>query len=388
MNTTLERLQTDRRPSDFDAALPSVAVRPQHRRTRIVGTLGPASASREVLLRLVAAGLDVARFNCSHGTPESHKRLAETVRGVAAELDREVTLMQDLQGPKLRIGSLLSGSIDLIDGQDVVLTAGARSDSPSNIAVPHADIVRSLQPLDRVMLGDGEIELSVQSARGGAAVCTVVHGGHLTDGKGITVPGRCFSKPIVTDKDLRDIAMGKEIGFDMLAISFVRSAADVDSVRRLTRRMGWKVALVAKLETREALDDLDGILAASDAVMVARGDLGLQLPIAEVPVAQKTIIERANRAPIPVITATQMLESMVTNSRPTRAEACDVANAVWDGTDAVMLSAETASGRFPVEAVRVMSQLCVAAESNNVWRRSVGVGWPVRSARGRALVEA
>ena len=236
--------------------------------------------------------------------------------------------------------------------------------------------MNALQPGDRVLFGDGEIEVRVRSRGIDAAVCEVVRGGALSERKGITVPGRYFAMPILTRKDVADLAFGQSLGFDFLALSFVRTADDVQGARRLCRQLDWNVPLVAKLETQEALWNLDAILAVSDAVMVARGDLGVQLPLAEVPAAQKEIISSANQAGVPVITATQMLESMIASGRPTRAEATDVANAIWDGTDAVMLSAETSAGRDPVEAVRTMSDLCLSAERNAHWRRSVGAGWP------------
>lgn len=356
------------------------------RRTRIVCTLGPASTDRQTLRSMVAAGMDIARFNFSHGSHEIHRALASTVREVAVDLGRPVALMQDLQGPKLRIGALAGrGFIELVDGEQVEIRAAATSTDPMVVPVPHRRLVRALQPHDRVLLGDGEIELLVRSCSADAVSCVVVRGGRLADRKGITAPGRYFPMPILTRKDLSDLAFGRTVGFDLLAVSFVRTGADMDGVRKLTRELGWEVPLVAKLETQEALSNLGAILAASDAVMVARGDLGVQLPLTEVPAAQKEIIRRANLAGLPVITATQMLESMVTSTRPTRAEATDVANAVWDGTDAVMLSAETSAGRHPVPSIQVMSDLCLAAEASPSWRRSAGPGWAVTPGRAAAV---
>jgi pyruvate kinase len=351
------------------------ATVPTGRRTRIVATLGPASADVETIRRMCAAGMDVARFNFSHGSHEFHRRLAGVVRQVAAESGRPVLLMQDLQGPKLRIGTLPGGSIDLIDGTEVEVRFASASNDLGVVPVPHRELVRALEPRDRLLLGDGEMELSVLASRGDAAWCAVLRGGRLGERKGISLPGRYFPTPLLTRKDRNDLAFGRSLGFDLLALSFVRTASDLTGVRSLTRELGWEVPLVAKLETQEALLNLDDILVASDAVMVARGDLGVQLSLAAVPAAQKEIISRANQARVPVITATQMLESMVTSSRPTRAEATDVANAVWDGTDAVMLSAETSAGTHPAEAITAMSEFCLAAESNDAWRRGVGAGW-------------
>lgn len=388
MNAMLDITDKPKRRSLLDTSEPATTASPSWwtalapaRRTRIVCTLGPASADAETLKALIAAGMDVARFNFSHGRHDAHRAMAAAVRRIARDLDRPVALMQDLQGPKLRIGALpAKGFIELVEGGQVELRPGASSTETAVIPVPHRELVRALQPLDRVLLGDGDMELTVRAQSGDAVICTVVQGGRLAERKGITVPGRYFPTPVLTRKDLNDLAFGRSLGFDLLAVSFVRSGADMDGVRKLTRELGWDVPLIAKLETQEALAELDAILAASDAVMVARGDLGVQLPLAAVPAAQKEIIRRANLAGLPVITATQMLESMLTNSRPTRAEATDVANAVWDGADAVMLSAETSAGQHPVEAVRVMSELCLVAEANTSWRRSAGPGWTLAPA--------
>ena len=320
--------------------------------------------------------MDVARFNFSHGSHDRHRRLVDAVRQVAAVQGQAVALMQDLQGPKLRIGALPGGALDLVEGEAIELRPGCSCDGHKAIPVPHRAMLRALQPGDRVLFGDGEIEVRVCARELEAALCEVVRGGALGERKGITVPGVHFVLPVVTKKDAADLAFGQSLGFDFLAISFVRTAEDMKAVRRLCRELDWKVRLIAKVETQEAIWNLDAILAVSDAVMVARGDLGVQLPLAEVPAAQKEIISSANRARVPVITATQMLESMIATGRPTRAEATDVANAIWDGTDAVMLSGETSAGFNPVAAVRTMSELCLAAERDARWRRSVGEGWP------------
>jgi pyruvate kinase len=339
------------------------------RRTRIVCTLGPSCREPGILRQMVEAGMDVARFNFSHGDYEFHSLAAAAVREAAAQAGRSVALMQDLQGPKLRIGALVYGSVDLVEGRQVELTSAARVGDATTISVPHPELVAALRPGDRVLLADGELELCVLGAGVDSAVCTVARGGLLGERKGIAVPGRAFDIPVLTDKDLEDLWFGRSVGFDFVALSFVRSAEDVRIGRTALERIGWDVPIVAKLETQEALDNLDGILAGADAVMVARGDLGVELPIGEVPAAQKDIIHRANLAGVPVITATEMLQSMVTGNRPTRAEASDVATAVWDGTDAVMLSGETSAGDHPLEAVRAMAAICQAAEGHSACTR-------------------
>jgi pyruvate kinase len=344
----------------LEAGRPLAALR----RTRIVCTLGPSCRQVETLQEMVEAGMDVARFNFSHGDHEFHRLAAAAVREAAVLAGRPVALMQDLQGPKLRIGALLYGSVDLVEGRQVELTSVACVGDQNTIPLPHPTLVRALKPGDRVLLADGELELCVRVAGGESALCTVTRGGLLGERKGIAVPGRSFALPVLTDKDMEDLRFGRTLGFDFVALSFVRSAHDVEVGRRAVGRLGWDVPIIAKLETQEALTNLDEILACADAVMVARGDLGVELPIGEVPAAQKDIIRRANLAGVPVITATEMLQSMVTGNRPTRAEASDVANAVWDGTDAVMLSGETSAGDHPGEAVRAMAEICNAAEAN------------------------
>jgi pyruvate kinase len=339
------------------------------RRTRIVCTLGPSCQETGILRQMVEAGMDVARFNFSHGDHEFHRQAAAAVREAADKAGRPVALMQDLQGPKLRIGALLYGSVDLTEGRQVELTSAARVGDETTISVPHPELVRALRPGDRILLADGELELSVRSACGDSALCTVTRGGLLGERQGIAVPGRSVGIPVLTEKDLEDLRFGRTLGFDFVALSFVRCADDVQSGQKALEQLRWNVPIVAKLETQEALCNLDGILACADVVMVARGDLGVQLPLGEVPAAQKCIIHRANLAGVPVITATEMLQSMVTGNRPTRAEASDVANAIWDGTDAVMLSGETSSGDHPLEAVRAMADICRAAEGHAGCRR-------------------
>lgn len=340
-----------------------------------------------MLRRLIAAGMDVARFNFSHGDHDFHRGLAGAVRQAAAETGRHVALLQDVQGPKIRTGTLVDGPLRLTRGREVTLTAETEMCSDGVIAVSHKELVHALRPHDRVVLADGQIELRVREAEAEAAECVVTRGGLLGERKGITVPGRLIPLPALTPKDHEDLELGAEIGFDYLALSFVRSPQDITDCRRALARLHWDVPIIAKLEKREALRSLTPILNLSDGVMVARGDLGVELPLGQVPAAQKDIIDRANRTGVPVITATEMLESMVSSTRPTRAEASDVANAIWDGTDAVMLSQETSVGAHPIESVQAMAMICLASESHPSYLRQHQV-WREPSSISGAMAHA
>ena len=331
--------------------------------TKIVATLGPASASREVLAAMLAGGVDVVRINCSHGSSEQHLAQVALVREVAGEMDRRIAVLADLQGPKMRVGSLPEDGITLEDGATVRLRAGAETAEPGVVPVTYRNLAADVCPGDRVLLADGMLELRVVEVDGTDVSCEVVHGGVLTSRKGVNLPGAAVTAQSPTLKDLGDLSTMVEAGVDYVALSFVRSADDVRRLREAIANLGAATLIVAKLERPEALDHLDEIMAASDAVMVARGDLGVEMGPEAVPVLQKRIIAVANAHAIPVITATEMLESMVTEVRPTRAEASDVANAVFDGTSAVMLSAETAVGTDPAEVVRWMCRIIDRAES-------------------------
>ncbi|HEY0971821.1 MAG TPA: pyruvate kinase [Gemmatimonadales bacterium] len=333
-------------------------------RTKIVCTLGPASSSREVIRDLMEAGLNVARINFSHGTHEQHARTIALVRMVARELDRPVSILGDLQGPRIRIGDLPE-PLMLRQGQDISLCHEGE-DGPDDVPVTyplHEDVHEG----DRILVNDGLIELVVVEVRSPRVIARVVHGGQMGSHKGMNLPGVQVSAPSITEKDHADVAFAVEQGLDYLALSFVRRAEDIASLREMIPR---HLLIVAKIEKDSALDNIEEILRATDAVMVARGDLGVELPFEQVPYAQKRIIHLATRYGRPVITATQMLESMVTHPRPTRAEASDVANAIIDGTDAVMLSAETAAGAFPRLAVQAMRRIIVEIESHPIpWLR-------------------
>ncbi len=333
------------------------------RRTKIVCTLGPASETPDKIEALIDAGMNVARINLSHGTRESHARMMDAVRSVAAKLGVYVPVLLDLSGPKMRIRSLAAGSAQLRAGDPFTLTTRDVPGDWKEVSINYARLVSDVAGGDRILMGDGEIELRVRSKTATDVVCDVVVGGELKSNKGLNAPGVRLSETVPTERDLESVAFGIEHGADFFALSFVRTVEEVHRLRRLLREKGSDIPIIAKIEKKEALDELTGILDASDAVMIARGDLGLELPIQQVPLVQKDVIRAALAAAKPVITATQMLESMIQNPRPTRAEAADIANAVFDGTDAVMLSGETASGRYPVEAVRTMAEVASASEA-------------------------
>jgi len=331
-------------------------------RTKIVCTIGPASRDPELLGRLMQAGMNVARLNFSHGTLEEHAAVIADLRRVAEELGKPVAILQDIAGPKIRTGPIAEGEVELIEGAKIILTARDVPGDADLVGLTYKELPRSVRAGDHLMLADGLLELAVEQVAADDIHCTVVSGGPLTSHKGINLPGRSINAPILTEKDERDLAFGLEQSVDYVALSFVRTAHDIQTVRNLVEKHGSRVALIAKIEKYEALDNIDEIVPLIDGLMVARGDLGVEIPIEQVPRAQKMLIEKANEAAIPVITATQMLVSMVNNPRPTRAEVTDVANAILDGTDAIMLSEETAVGKHPVAAVEVMTKVAADIE--------------------------
>jgi pyruvate kinase len=324
----------------------------RHHGTKIVCTLGPASISRTAIRSLMEAGLSVARVNFSHATHEQHRATIALVREVAAELERPVAILGDLQGPKIRLGDLPE-PIEVHTGEDLVLVSG-EPPGPGEIDVTYEHLADDVHVGDRILIDDGLVEAIVLDVTGRRVTARVMHGGPLSSHKGINLPGVAVSAPSITDKDREDVAFAVEQGIEYLALSFVRRAQDVSDLRALIPK---EMLVIAKIEKDSALANIESIIRAADGVMVARGDLGVELPFEEVPFAQKKIIALCNRFGRPVITATQMLESMITHPRPTRAEASDVANAILDGTDAVMLSAETATGQFPLLAVQAMSRI-------------------------------
>jgi pyruvate kinase len=328
------------------------------RRTKIVATIGPASREPAVLERMIEAGLDVARLNFSHGNLDFHADNARRVREAAAKVGRQVAILQDLPGPKLRIGALRDDTVELKPGEHLTLVCGAdESGDEHRMSVSWAGLAAAVDPEDVIYLADGKIRLRVIDVRDCDVTTTVEIGGTVATRQGLNVPGSTRGLDAVPADDLEMLRFGESIGVDLVALSFVRTAEDVEKVRRHTR-----LPLIAKIEKPQAVDASEDIIRAADCVMVARGDLGIELPIETVPIVQKQLLRTAGRLARPSITATQMLESMVHSSRPTRAEVADVANAILDGTDAVMLSAETAIGSYPVEAVRMMAEVAERTE--------------------------
>jgi pyruvate kinase len=334
------------------------------KRARIGGTLGPACEDEKTLRRLVRNGLDVARLNFSHGELAEHRRRVARLRRVARGEGRTVALIADLQGPRFRVGRLAGGALDLVAGERVKVVAGRGSAAAGAIPVAYAALARDVKRGDPILLDDGKLALRVERVRGDTLHCAVERGGRLTDRKGINLPGTDLSVPALTPKDRGDLKAAIELGSDWLAVSFVRRAADLRAARRLARRAGRELPVMAKIERPEAVERLDEILAEADALLVARGDLGVELAPERVPILQKEIIEAAGRVGKPVMTATQMLDSMRDAPRPTRAEASDVANAVLDGSDCLLLTAETAAGSHPVEAVATMARIIEQAEAS------------------------
>jgi pyruvate kinase len=339
------------------------------RRTKIVATIGPASSSPEMIAALIEAGMDGARLNMSHGNREDHAMRARLVRDAEAASGRPIALIADLQGPKLRIGDL-EQPVTLKRGDSVVI-AGEDAARDGDLPVSPAVLGSVLQVGNDILIDDGHVKLRVESVERGRAVCEVLAGGIVTSHKGVNLPGVPLPIPSLTRKDLDDLEFAMELGVDFVALSFVRSASDVRALRTLIEARGSQAHVIAKIEKAEAIASLDEILAESHAVMVARGDLGVEIGAADVPLLQKRIIARALERGKPVITATQMLESMIHQPEPTRAEASDVANAVLDGTSAIMLSGETAVGEFPVESIEVMNQIACAVEPSLDYRHEI-----------------
>ncbi len=333
------------------------------RRAKIVATIGPASDSFETIKELIQAGMDVARLNFSHGDHDSHAKIIARIRKASRVMGKPVAIMQDLQGLKIRTGRLENKkSVELKAGQRFVITTEAIKGNQERVSTSYALLPQDVDSGNRVLLSDGLIELRVKSTTDTEVECEVVDGGTLAETQGINLPGVRISAPVVTDKDLKDLAFGVEHQVDCVALSYIQGPEDILRLREAFSSQDRDIPIIAKLETPMAIENLEAILEVCDAVMVARGDLGVELAPERVPVIQKQVISRANQMGKAVITATQMLESMVTNPRPTRAEASDVANAIFDGTDAVMLSSETTKGRYPVESVVMMARIIDEAE--------------------------
>jgi pyruvate kinase len=335
------------------------------RRAKIVCTLGPSSSTEDQIRQLLLLGMDVARLNFSHGSHEEHLQRILTLRKAAAELGRTVCVLQDLQGPKIRTGALRGHMpVELVPGSRVTITNRDVEGTAELLGTTFKTLAGEAEVGSRILLSDGRLSLQVLKVRGDDVVCKVIDGGMLGEHQGINLPGAVLSVPSLTRKDKKDLAFGLSVSVDAVAISFVRSAADVRAVKKIIAAAGRDTPVIAKLEKPQAIENLEEILEIADAVMVARGDLGVEVPPEKVPIIQKHVIRRAQHWRKPVITATQMLDSMMQNPRPTRAEASDVANAIYNGTDAVMLSGETASGKYPREAVSMMARIVVETEAD------------------------
>ncbi len=335
------------------------------RRGKIVCTLGPAISSDEMMRALVEAGMDVARLNFSHGDYPDHETNYKRVRAASEATGHAVGILADLQGPKIRLGRFADGPTVWTAGETIRITVEEFAGTHGRVSTTYKRLALDASPGDRVLVDDGNIGLVVEHIDGNDVVCSVTEGGKVSNNKGMSLPGMNVSAPALSEKDIEDLEFALRLGVDLVALSFVRSPADIELVHEVMDRVGRRVPVIAKLEKPEAIDNLEAIVLAFDAIMVARGDLGVELPLERVPLVQKRAIQMARENAKPVIVATQMLESMIENSRPTRAEASDVANAVLDGADAVMLSGETSVGKYPLEAVRTMARIVSAVEENS-----------------------
>ena len=334
------------------------------RRTKIVCTLGPAVASAEKIRALVDAGMDVARLNCSHGVHADHEQNYKWVRQASDETGRAVGILADLQGPKIRLGWFKNHEEMWETGETVRITVEEIEGTHDRVSTTYKNLAKDAKPGDRLLVDDGKVGLVCKAVEGNDVICEVTEGGPVSDHKGVSLPGMDISVPALSEKDIEDLRFALRLGVDVIALSFVRSPADVELVHKIMDEEGRRLPVIAKLEKPEAIDALEPIIMAFDAIMIARGDMGVEVPLEDVPMVQKRAIQIARENAKPVIVATQMLDSMITNSRPTRAEASDVANAVLDGTDAVMLSGEISVGKYPVETVKTMARIVKAAEQD------------------------
>jgi pyruvate kinase len=359
------------------------------RRTKIVATLGPGTSTEEIIRELVRFGVDVTRLNFSHGEHEGHLKNARFVRAAAESTDRNVAVMQDIQGPKIRTGEVV-GETELVEGNRVVIAPGDFLGDASRLSTSYKQIAQDVKPGHRILMDDGLLELRVEEVENGEVVCMVVNGGPISSHKGMNFPDSSLSIRGLTPKDLEDLRFGvEELGPDWVAVSFVRSGDEVKEIKERMREFGGSIPVISKIEKHEAIDDIESILQGSDGIMVARGDLAVELSAERVPIEQKHIVARCRRLGKPVIVATQMLDSMIRNPRPTRAEVSDVANAIFDRADAVMLSGETAVGRYPLRSVREMDRICRAAEGAIDYGRDIAasIDWG-RGDRYDALTHA
>ncbi|WP_174553639.1 pyruvate kinase [Nocardia arizonensis] len=335
------------------------------RRTKIVCTLGPATATEDRIRELVESGMDVARLNFSHGEHADHAENYKKVRAASDHLGRAVGILADLQGPKIRLGRFIEGRTVWATGEEVRITVDEIDGTHDRVSTTYRELAKDAKPGDRLLVDDGKVGLTVTAVEDNDVICRVTEGGPVSNNKGVSLPGMDVSVPALSEKDIEDLEFALKLGVDFIALSFVRSPSDVELVHDVMDRVGRRVPVIGKLEKPEAIDNLEAVVLAFDAVMVARGDLGVELPLEQVPIVQKRAIQMARENAKPVIVATQMLESMIENSRPTRAEASDVANAVLDGADAVMLSGETSVGAYPIETVRTMARIVHAVETES-----------------------
>lgn len=332
------------------------------RKAKIVCTIGPASESVEMLIRLIHAGMNVARLNFSHGSHEEHAARIANIREASRAAGKHVAILLDTKGPEIRTGILATESVELVEGQTLILTTEEVAGTAERVSVTYADLPQDVHIGSTILIDDGLIGLTVEEIQGKDIICRIKNGGTLKSKKGVNVPGVKIKLPGITAKDALDIEFGIAQGVDFIAASFVRKAADILEIREILERHGARIDIIAKIENQEGVDNVDEILAVADGLMVARGDLGVEIPAEEVPLVQKMLIKKCNEIGKPVITATQMLDSMQRNPRPTRAEASDVANAIFDGTDAIMLSGETAAGKYPLESVETMNRIALRTE--------------------------
>jgi len=342
----------------------SFKLKPMPTKTKIIATLGPATDNEKILQAMIEAGSSLFRLNFSHGTYQEHQTRIELIRKYEKRLGKNLAIIQDLSGPKIRLGKLFSEPMELKTGEVVKLFPGKKSPSQDLIPVNYPRLCQDLKKQDTLLLGDGDIELRVLETNGEKVFCKVIVGGKVGSKKGINLPSERLSLSVLTPKDRKDLKFGIQAGVDFIALSFVRKPEEIVRVKKLLHREKVEIPVIAKIETPQAVKNIEQIIRVSDAIMVARGDLGVELPLPEIPIIQKRIIRLANIYARPVITATQMLRSMVESKRPTRAEVTDVANAIFDGTDALMLSEETAIGRYPVETIKMMKKVALQAEKN------------------------
>jgi len=360
-------------------------MKPLSFRTKIVATIGPASSSPDVLRQMISAGLNVARLNFSHGSYEDHGNMVKLLRSLSKEMDLPLTILQDLQGPKIRVGKLPDGGINLEEGKSLTLVPIADWNHEENtVGIDYPHVAEEAEPGTQVLLDDGLLELTVEKVEGNSVICKVVEGGILKSNKGVNLPTLNLRLPSLTEKDKKDLEFGLSQGVDIISLSFVRRVEDIRELKEFIKARGSDTPVLAKIEKPQAVENFEAIVDECDAIMVARGDLGVEMRPEKVPQIQKKIIRICNQRGVPVITATQMLDSMIRNPRPTRAEASDVANAILDGTDAVMLSGESAVGDFPIQAVKMLASIATDTEADITF-----VNYPPRNRdKAHALAEA